>query len=325
VSKETPLHDLSKVYLAAVREARLPDSRGALLHELALRLDYRSNGGAAFSRWARQGQPYGIVAATVAIHEASHDPELLERVVDYWSGEKLGVREVRDGLKELGLDKAFDVRTVRLAELAPVRFEFAGRLARAVGFAGWVLLFDEVELVARYSLLQRSKAYAEIARWIGGMPGQAIPGVGAVAAITDDFTLEMFANRNDRSVIPDRLRLKGDPRSLELAAFAESGMDLLDRKAIMLHPPSDDSLKLTFRHFRDLYQLAYGYSPRADIETERGLHQAMRSYVRRWISNWDLERLYPTEHLDAEEETLPVDYTEDPELGKGTDEPEPSA
>jgi len=40
----------------------------------------------------------------------------------------------------------------------------------------------------------------------------------------------------------------------------------------------------------------------------------MRTYVRRWINEWDLRRLYPGRTLNIEEILLQVDYTESPEL-----------
>lgn len=40
----------------------------------------------------------------------------------------------------------------------------------------------------------------------------------------------------------------------------------------------------------------------------------MRSYVRRWINQWDLKRLYPGETIETVETELRVDYTESPEL-----------
>ena len=39
ISKETPLHDLAKLYRAATRTAVVPDRTGAALTEVAARLD----------------------------------------------------------------------------------------------------------------------------------------------------------------------------------------------------------------------------------------------------------------------------------------------
>lgn len=321
ISKETPLHDPSKLFAAAVREARLPDSRGSLLHELAIRLDYRSDRAVPFVDWATRVQPYGMLGATVMIHERSHDAELQEQIINWWSGDKLPIAVVRGGLRDLGAPKAFEVKAVKLADLAPVRFEFAARLARAVGFAGWVLLLDEVELIGRYSLLQRARAYAELARWLGLVPGQAIPGITAVAAITDDFEISVLDSRHDREKAPGRLAQKGDPVSLAQASMAEAAIEAISRGPVRLHRPSDDTLQLSHDRLRELYRTAYGVAPRAHESLADGAHRAMRNHVRRWINEWDLDRLYPDQVQDAYEEDLHLDYTEDKDLEAETETP----
>jgi hypothetical protein len=325
ISKETPLHDPARLFVAVAREARLPDGRGSALHELAGRLDYRSPSATPFVEWALRRQPLGIVAATVAIHERTTDPELAEKIVQFWSGDRLGVTEVRAALRDLDLARAYEVRAAKVRQLAPVRTELAARLARAAGLAGWVVLFDEVELVGRYSLLQRAKAYAELARWLGAVPAQGVPGVAAVAAITDDFAAEVLGRRDDLSRVPERLRARGDDESLRLAALAEAGMALVDRGGIALHRPNDDTLAATWRKLRDLYEAAYGWRPPDGYQPPGGRHRTMRSHVRHWIAEWDLERLWGREATIEESELPPSDYTEDSDLTKDDDSDGPEA
>ena len=114
ISKETPLHDPAKMFLAAVREARLPNSRGSLLHELATGLDYRADQVASFRMWATSGQPLPMIAASVLIDERSHDAELKEQIVHWWSGEKLTVSQVRNGLRSIGV-KDLKVNQVKVS------------------------------------------------------------------------------------------------------------------------------------------------------------------------------------------------------------------
>jgi hypothetical protein len=316
ISKETPLYDPSRLFVAVVREARLPDGRGAALHELAGRVDYRSSSATPFVEWALRGQPLGIVGATVAIHERTSDPELSEKILQFWSGEKLAVAEVRAALRDLGLASAHEIRTPTLKQLAPVRIELAARLARAAGMAGWVVLFDEVELVARYSLLQRAKAYAELARWLGAEPAPGVPGMAAVAAITDDFAAEVLQRRGDLTRVPERLRERGDEESLRLATLAEAGMALLDKGGIELHRPDDDTLAAVWRKLRDLYEAAYGWRP-PDRYQPPGGYRTIRSHVRHWIAEWDFQRLWGLEATIEETELPPADYREDSDLAAG--------
>jgi hypothetical protein len=314
VSKETPLHDPAKLFLAAVREARLPNARGSLLHELAVGIDYQSDLVRPFHTWATRSQPHAIVAASVLIDECSNDAELKEQIVNWWSGEKIMVAQVRNGLRSIGM-KHFKVKQIKVAELTPVRFEFAARLARARGFSGWVLLLDEVELIARFSLLQRARAYAELARWIGVVHEQNCPGTTAVAAITDDYGIAVLREKEDRRIAPERLEQKGGPSNLALAHMARIGIKLIDGEAVHLQAPSDDTLAATYQRLRQLYLAAYGYDPPDGMPVvPGGPLQTMRSHVRRWITEWDLRRLYGERpHELIEEEPPKPEYSEDPD------------
>jgi len=310
VSKETPLHDPTKVFLAAVRNGRIPSSRGQMVQELAARLDYHSPEGEAFEDWALRHQPHGIIAATIALHRRLPDPADMERLVDYWAGEKIGVSFLREQLKQLGMPKAFELKQIKVAELAPLRFELVAQLVRAAGFNGWIILFDEVELVARYSLAQRTKAYAAIAQWMGSIPNQSIPGIAAVFTVTHDYASVVIENR-DLVKIPEKLLAKGDEKSLFQCSLAVAGMQAIRSEPIELAKPNDDTLNRSSKRLQSLYETAYGYMPTLEPGALDGLRLDMRVFVRRWINNWDLQRIYGDIELQTEEEEIVTDYTED--------------
>ena len=81
-------------------------------------------------------------------------------------------------------------------------------------------------------------------------------------------------------------------------------------------PPSRESLRP--------YLVAVGAMAVAIPLGSVALRRAMRSYVRRWINEWDLKRLYPGAEVHTEEQELHVDYGEDHVLEVGGDEAQPS-
>src|ERR1035437_5344706 len=91
-----------------------------------------------------------------------------DSIVRFWSGDPLLMPDLRRQLKAVGEAKTFTFSPVKVRDLARQRLRFLPRLLRAGGHAGWVVLFDEVELIGRYSLLQRGRSYAELARWLDG-------------------------------------------------------------------------------------------------------------------------------------------------------------
>ena len=322
ISKETPLHDQAKVFRAAVDNAVLPDRTGEAVKELGLKLHQGSASFRAFEQWAMHddcGVSQLFPASLALYQQLGNDPDLVEAVTNFWAGENLPIAEVRRGLKQCGLSAAYPVKAVPARQLPHERFTFLSRMIQGAGYRGWVLLIDEVELIGRYSLLQRGKSYAELARWLGLVEGVAYPGLTAVAAITDDFDINVLAEKGDLDYVGARLREKGTEEMAILAARAEAGMRAIQRDAVPLEPPTESGLRETYQRVREVHGGAYGWDP-PDVEgAEVAIRRAMRSYVRRWINVWDLKRLYPDAEVHTIEEELAPSYGEDQDLEVGSD------
>lgn len=328
ISKETPLHDPVKVFRTAAATATVPDRRGPALAEIANNaLDFDAPEYAELARWASSDE-----AALNERFDASlylfrnlrgGDPEFAERIVRFWSGDPIGVAELRRKLREAGEGATFALSKVSARDLALQRFRFAAQLIVAAGYSGWILLFDEVELVGRYSLLQRAKSYGEVARWVEGFEDEPLPRLGAVLAISEDFDEAVIRNKDDYNSVPNRLRVKGDELA---AARAEQGMRVILRNRVDLEGPSDAVLEETYEKLKEIHSAAYSWAA-PEIQRERGrLTQSMREYVRAWINEWDLRRLDPSYQPEIEVEHVTTDYSEDPEFEvapEGTIEPEP--
>lgn len=317
ISKETPLYDPAKVFRAAMESATVPGLTGQAIPEIALRLRENSPEYAQFYQWAVREESglSAIFPATLYLHERLRgDQELVEKITSFWAGERLAVSRVRQGLKQVGSGSMFPLRTVKVAQLALERFVFAARLMLGAGYRGWVLLIDEVELIGRYSLLQRGKSYAELARWLGRVKTHQVPGLTAVAAITDDFAAHVLDEKGDRDLIGNRLRNKGSDEMAALASRAETGMRVIQREAVTLEPPDEETLRTTYEKLKQVHRVAYRWDPPDIAAAERSLRRAMRSHVRRWINEWDLKRLYPGTDVVTEEQEMRPTYAEDADI-----------
>ena len=305
ISKETPLFDPAKVYLAAIDGALVPGLSGEAVREIALRLQPNSRRYAEFFEWANSPASglSDLFKATILLHERlNNDPELVDQITNFWSGERLSVSRIRQGLKQINSSGMYSLKPVKVTDLALQRFIFTSRLILAAGYSGWVLLIDEVELVGRYSLLQRGRSYAELARWMGRVEGEVYPGLTAVAAITDDFGLAVLQEKSDRDIVGARLRGKETDEYITLAGRAETGMRLIERQALALEPPDESALTHTYQRLKEIHSKAYGWDPPEIPTAVTSMRRAMRSYVRRWVNEWDLKRLYPGAELSTEEE-----------------------
>ena len=321
VSKETPLYDPVKVFRAAAATAVVPGGHGPALAEAAAGLDPGTPAGAELWRWvsspgAGLNERFPATLLLFARYGAT-DGELADAIVRFWSGDPIKVADVRRRLREGG-EARYALPAVPARELARQRFRFAARLMVAGGYAGWLVLFDEVELIGRYSVLQRGRAYAELARWVRGDHDDPGLPLVAVLAMTDDFEAAVLSGKNDREHVPSKLRSRQTLEYDELAALAEAGMRAIDRDMLLLAPPDDAELDRAYARLKELHGEAFGWDPPDVAGLERLGATRMRQYVRAWINEWDLVRLDPEfapqtqvvgDALDAS-----TAYREDPDL-----------
>ena len=328
VSKETPLYDLGKVFKSAVDNGRMPFRSGRLIEELGQRLRPQSQEYAAFFVWANDAEASGVspmFPASLLVHERSKDLELNNEIESFWAGERILVSDVKKGLRQIGQLQSYAFRAPKAAELPPQRLRFFVELVKAAGYKGWVVLLDEIELIGQYSLLQRGRSYAEIARWLGQSVGHSYPGLVTVGAVTVDFAAAVISadgKKKDRDYVEPKLA----ERYSDLISNAETGMRLLEGNALPLKPLADTDVRRTLETLRSVYGDAYAWPAPLLQERARGAgyQQRMRYNVRAAINEWDLLRLYPDAQPETESDEFHPGYEENPDLeresGDGADE-----
>jgi hypothetical protein len=316
ISKETPLHDLGKLVRAAVQAAIVPRKKGSALTEIAFGLRFDSQGYGNFVAWANRPEA-GLNSrfpASLFVFERTREEEIRDRIISFWSGDPIAVRELRGWLRDQGEAATYKLEPVAKRDLPAQQLAFVARLIAAAGYSGWVLLVDELELVGQYSFKSRARSYAELARWAGKLKGQAVPGVTAVFAITHDFTRRVLEERNDVERIPGKLRASGVQADDQLARAAESGMRVIARESLLLKPPGREAIDHARGRIREIHARAYRWEPPPLEVGERSTSTSMRQYVRRWINEWDLKRLYPDYTASMVVSDVAVEYREDPDI-----------
>lgn len=322
ISKETPLFDPAKLYRVALHALVVPDRRSHGLTEVAASLDCDSPGYPDLLAWA-SGPGAGLNSrfpATLFLYGRITSEEERNRLVGFWSGDPLSVADLRRWLRAEGESAAYPLESLAARDLALQRFRFAPRLIAAAGYAGWVLLIDEVELIGRYSFKQRARSYAELARWAGKLDNESYLGLGTVFAITADFAAAVLEDRNDAEAVPGKLRASLLESDQTLASQAERGIRLLQRDSVRLRPPTRETIDETRAVVRELHAQAYRWQPPALTADPRLSTTSMRQYVRRWINEWDPRRLEPTVTPDTLIADFTVDYSENPDLEQTSEE-----
>ena len=317
ISKETPLYNLAQVFISAIQHARLPGRTGQLMEEIGDRINARTPDYDRFARWLddKESGLHPYFPATMMIYERSNDFELRSDVEAFWAGDAIRAARVREGLRVINQQGSFTFTAPRAADLPPQRLRFATELIKGAGYKGWVVLIDELELVGSYSLLQRARSYAELARWLGKTTDEEYPGLIVVGTVTRGFEADVLGSlgKNDREVAPNRLRERSD---VPLADRADAGIRALEREPFLLPSPSAEEMQETLEKLRQLYRRAYRWDPPPSTVVSDGAsyRNTMRYKIRACINEWDLLRLYPDAQPETEGREFEYRYEELPEI-----------
>lgn len=317
VSKETPLSHPGHVLAAALRDASLPDRPDdpvaacvGALREAPEALDALE---IAVSTPEAGFAPV-FAACLFLLRRAATTPEMLRRVARLWSGARVSIPAIRQALTAAGAGRMFPLKAIPAAELSGQLTRFLPLLFRAAGYGGWCILLDEVELIGRYTPLQRALSYAALAAWLGLEGARRVPGIAVAYAITDDFATAVINARLDGEKLPERLMLKG--RAAE-AALALAGIRHIERTVLQrrLRPPTPEDLAACHDKVRQLYSAAHDWPAPPLPAAERTSSRTLRQYIKGWITQWDLRRL---ENSDVAliSGSLATDYTEDASLAE---------
>ena len=326
VSKETPLSHPGHVLAAAVREAALPDRPDDPIAACITALRQRPEALDALENAVSTpdaGFAPIFAACLFLLRRSSTTPEMLRRMARFWAGAKVSTPAIRQALTAAGAGRMFPLKAIPAAGLTDQLIRFVPLLFRAAGFAGWCILLDEVELIGRYTPLQRALSYAWLGAWLGLEGARRFPGIVTAYAITDDFATAVINARLDSEKLPERLTLKG--RATE-AVLALAGIHHVEATVLQhrLHPPTLSELATCHDKILRLYGTAYMWPPPPLPPPERTSSRTLRQYIKGWITQWDLRRLYGDEILLVSD-AIASDYTEETTLAepRALDEEEP--
>jgi hypothetical protein len=317
VSKETPLSHPGHVLAAALRDAALPDRPDDPIAACVFALRERPEAMDALEiavSTPDAGFAPIFAACLFLLRRASTPPEMLRRIARLWAGTKVSTPAIRKALTTAGAGRTFPLKPVPAAELTNQLLHFVPLLFRAAGYAGWCILLDEIELIGRYTPLQRALSYAWLATWLGLDGAHRFPGIVTAYAITDDFATAVINARLDSEKLPERLTLKG--RAAE-AALAALGIGHIERTVLQhrLLSPTLSDLASCHDKVQRLYSAAYDWSALPLPPAERTSSRTMRQYIKGWITQWDLQRLGGG-NVVLVDGSIASNYTEDATLAE---------
>ncbi|ACX52857.1 hypothetical protein Adeg_1768 [Ammonifex degensii KC4] len=304
LNKETPFNRLDRVYPKVVAGTYLPgvEEPGfeALLRDLCsghpLTEDLL-----ATVREELHPKLFHVLENYLATGDTYHQHLLYSDLAGEW----LPPAQLKS-LHRLNFGRALKIPPFRPQADAWDYFRFLAQLIKKRGFAGWVLLFDEFELMGVLGIAARSEAYVNLARFLFPQEKEELPYTYTVFGIADQlWTLRLLPpgqRRPDKEEVTARFRVKGEP---EKAERARQAIDTLLRDAVDLNPLSSSEIQMMLSKVVELHARAYGWQPEVDpAELLQKLlsnlkAQRLRTKIRYAVEYLDLKYLY-REELEVE-------------------------
>ncbi len=138
-------------------------------------------------------------------------------------------------------------------------FRFMSRTFRALGCDGWVLLFDELELIGRLGKTARAKAYAQMQRFLGA--DERMESVFSLFALSSSYVEDVIEKKNDRQNVQEIYA--GDEAALRAAE--QTIRDIV--RAPELTPLTKNDIAGVLLKIQALHGKAYGWTPRISADT----------------------------------------------------------
>jgi hypothetical protein len=302
VGPEFPLHNLAIAVRVLANASEAPHTLGKATRELAATSPGDPTRFKDLSEWAEaSGVDSRFVALIELYKESPFDEELRLRIVDDLEGKPLLNTELKSRLESLPSGRNWVLESAGGARLAPQRLQLLPRFLRACGLNGWVLLIDELEVLGRFGLRQRLAAYrsmGEIVRTAESVGACLIPVFASTDGSYLEFVSEDEANVHAGLYYPDDAAREDAIRGLEVF-----------KDVVPLEKPDRAQVNDILYRVRTIYEAAYQSKvsdPKFDNEL---LGYQIRTQIRNWVTQWDINRIYQAQHVSIEAAELSLDTT----------------
>ena len=162
-------------------------------------------------------------------------------------------------------------------------FRFLSHMFRQFGYDGWVLLFDEAELIGRLGKRARAKSYRTMQAFL--CPESRLENVFSLFALSSSFVEDVIDKRHEYDNVG--AAFADDPESHKAACAALDAMT----KAPELAPLTENEIRQVLMSVQDFHGRAYDWHPEVSADaiyaaTESGGY-LLRTKIRAAIEFFD--------------------------------------
>ena len=138
-------------------------------------------------------------------------------------------------------------------------FHFISHLFRCFGYSGWVLLFDEAELMGRFSKKARAKGYCVIDSFLH--PDPKLEQTLSFFAFSSSYAEDVIDKKNDTETVKAVFEM--DPEALKSANNTLNAII----NAPELSPMNKEEIREILINIQEFHGLAYDWKPAVSPET----------------------------------------------------------
>lgn len=135
-------------------------------------------------------------------------------------------------------------------------FSMISRLFLAMGYSGWVILFDEAELIGRLGKKARLKAYKNMASFL--FPSESRQATYSIFAMTASYIEDVIESKHEFENLKEALLEPKDHEAVE-----KTLRSIVSAK--QLQPLSKEEILMVMEKLMDFYKKAYDWHPDIDM------------------------------------------------------------
>lgn len=253
LGKETPIDKPYLLYQKLIANTYLPGSAQPGFRQKLEDLTQGSNVSSELLGYAAQElETDKIYYLLKAFLGTSDEEERLSFLADM-EGDFTTASLIRKSFKRLTGNTAKFNRNFSKTKHSMDYYQFMSHLFRSLGYGGWVLLFDEAELIGRLGKKTRMKSYVNMQSFL--QPSAKLEGVFSLFAMSSSFAEDVIDKRNETAGAEEIFAEDPDSRKKALATLNAI------LSAPELAPLNRQEISEVIMNIQTLHGEAYHWSP----------------------------------------------------------------
>ena len=259
LGKETPMDKLHLLYARLVANTYLPGKNQPGFRPLLEEMTPGSGTAGELQAYAATGLETNKIYYLLRAMWGTQDEEEKEHFLDDLEGDFVSNATVKKAFRRVSGKPAQFSQNFTKTKHCMDYFAFMSTLFRRVGLAGWVILFDEAELIGRLGRKARAKSYRGIQEFL--QPSPKLEGVFSLFAFSTSFSEDVIDKKHEFDSVEQ--------------IFAEDAASLKAAKAALnavLNSPelaslTKEEILRVMASIQEFHGLAYDWKPQLSPET----------------------------------------------------------